>query len=514
MDSSLVECIPNFSEGRRLEVVEEIVDAIRSVAGVFLLDYSSDGDHNRSVVTFVGTPQGVEEAAFAAIAKAAELIDMEKHEGEHPRVGATDVVPFVPIAGVTINECVDIAHRLGKRVGEELGIPVYLYEEAATRPDRENLATVRKGEYEGLKEEIKTNSDRIPDFGPCQLGSAGATVIGARSPLIAYNVYLNTDDVTVAEKISRAVRHSSGGLRFVKGLGMLVDGMAQVSMNLTNYQHTPVYRVVEMIRREAVRYGATITHSELIGLIPQKALIDAAAWYLQLDDFSEEQVLETRIQTVQAENKGKLGLDTGFLDMLAAGTSTPGGGSAAAYGGAMAASLIAMVARLTVGKKKYKDVEPRMTELVKEAESLRSNLTASVEKDAEAYNGVMTAYRLPKSSKKEIDARNKAIQEATKQAIQTPLDVAKKAVMVLRLAHELAEKGNVNAITDAGTGAALAFASLRGAAMNVRINLKSLEQETKVKNFSSEIETLEKEAAKINTTIQKILEKRGGLPFN
>jgi len=330
MDFPLVECIPNFSEGRRLEVVEEIVAAIKSVPNVFLLDYSSDADHNRSVVTFVGSPQGVEDAAYAAIAKAAELIDLEKHEGEHPRIGATDVVPFVPITGISMKECVEIAKRLGERVGEELGIPVYLYERAATRPDRENLATIRKGEYEGLKEEIKTNPDRAPDYGPNQLGSAGATVIGARSPLIAYNVYLDTDDVTIAEKIGRAVRHSSGGLRFVKGLGMLVDGKAQVSMNLTNYERTPVYRVVEMIRREAVRYGANITHSELIGLIPQKALIDAAVWYLQLDDFSEEQVLESRIQSAQAERKGKLGLDTGFMDMLAAGTSTPGGGSAAA----------------------------------------------------------------------------------------------------------------------------------------------------------------------------------------
>lgn len=514
MVSPLIECIPNFSEGRRPEVVEEIVDAIRSVAGVFLLDYSSDEDHNRSVVTFVGTPEGVEDAAFVAIAKAAELIDMEKHRGEHPRVGATDVVPFVPIAGVTINECIEIAQRLGKRVGEELGIPVYLYEKAATRPDRENLANVRKGEYEGLKEEIKTNSERIPDFGPSQLGSAGATVIGARSPLIAYNVYLDTDDVIVAEKISRAIRHSSGGLRFVKGLGMLVNGKAQVSMNLTDYQRTPVYRVVEMIRREAARYGANITHSELIGLIPQKALIDAAVWYLQLDDFSEEQVLETCIQTVQVESKGKLGLDTNFLNMLAAGTSTPGGGSAAAYSGAMGASLVAMVARLTVGKKKYKDVETRMGDLIKEAERLRLDLAASVEKDAGAYDGVMAAYRLPKSSEKEIKTRDKAIQEATIQATQTPLDVAKMAVEVLRLVLEVAEKGNVNAITDAGTGAALALASLRGAAMNVRINLVSLEDETKVKKFSSEIATLEKEANKINTSIKKVMEERGGLPFN
>jgi glutamate formiminotransferase/formiminotetrahydrofolate cyclodeaminase len=513
MDSPLVECIPNFSEGRRLDVVEQIVATIRLTSGVFLLDYSSDHDHNRSVVTFVGPPQAVEDAAFAAIAKAAELIDLEKHRGEHPRIGATDVVPFVPIAGVTMKECVEIAQRLGKRVGEELGIPVYLYEQAATRPDRENLANVRKGEYEGLKDEIKTNPDRVPDFGPNALSPAGATIIGARSPLIAYNVYLDTDDVGVADKIARSIRYSSGGLRFVKGLGMLVDGKAQVSMNLTDYRNTPVFRVVEMIRREAARYGANITHSELIGLIPQKALIDAAEWYLQLDDFTEEQVLESRIRSVQAEGKGKLGLDTEFLDRLATGTSTPGGGSAAAYCGAMAAGLVTMVAHLTLGKKKYQNVEKRMGEIVRQAEEMRAQLTASVEKDATAYDSVMEALLLPKSTKKEVEFRKDAIQNATLGATQAPLEVATMAVKVLQLALEVAEKGNVNAITDAGTGAALALASLRGAVMNVRINLTSLEDESKAKKFSSEIESLEKEAINLQTIFQTVMEERGGMPF-
>jgi glutamate formiminotransferase/formiminotetrahydrofolate cyclodeaminase len=513
MDSPLVECIPNFSEGRRPEVVEEIVNAIRSVAGVVLLNYSSDHDHNRSVITFVGSPQAVEDAAFASIAKAADLIDLEKHEGEHPRIGAADVVPLVPIAGVTMKACVEIAQRLGKRVGEELGIPVYLYEKAATQSDRKNLENVRKGEYEGLKEDIKTDPSRTPDYGPSQIGSAGATVIGARSPLIAYNVYLDTDDVTVAEKIGRSVRHSSGGLRYVKGLGMLVDGKAQVSMNLTNYERTPVYRVVEMIRREAARYGADITHSELIGLIPQKALTDAAAWYLQLDDFSEDQVLESCIQSAQAEGKGKLGVDTGFLDLLAAGKSTPGGGSAAAYSGAMAAGLVVMVARLTINKKKYKDVENRMGEIIEEAEKLRNEMTASVEKDAAAYDKVVAAFRLPKTTKKEIDTRKKAIQDTTLKATQAPLEVANMAVSVLSLALEVAEKGNPNAITDAGTGAALGLASLRGASMNVRINLDSLDDQSKVKKFSSEIEALEKQAATLQTSLQDVMEERGGLPF-
>ncbi len=291
----IVECVPNFSEGRRPEVVRQIVDAIAAVEGVSILDYSSDADHNRSVVTFTAPPETVGDAAFAGIAKAAELIDMTRQSGGHPRMGATDVCPFVPIKGVTMDDCVEIAKALGKRVGDELNIPVYLYEAAAARPERHNLAKVRKGQYEGIRDTIATDPSRAPDFGPARMGSAGATAIGARPFLIAFNVYLNTDDVEIAKKIGKAVRHSSGGLRFVKGMGLLVDGKAQVSMNLTDFTRTPVFRVVEMIRREAARYGVSIASSELIGLIPQQALIDAAAWYLQLDGFSPEQVLENRL---------------------------------------------------------------------------------------------------------------------------------------------------------------------------------------------------------------------------
>lgn len=301
LPSQLVECVPNFSEGRRQEVIDAIAAAIRSVPQVWILDVESDADHNRSVITCVGEPEAALEAMFRAIQKAAELIDLNQHEGEHPRIGATDVVPFVPLRGVTMDDCVELARRLGRRVGEELGIPVYLYEAAATRPDRENLANIRRGEYEGLKEAIKTDPNRVPDFGPRELGPAGATVIGAREFLIAFNVYLNTDDVSIAKKIARAVRHSSGGLRYVKALGMLVGGQAQVSMNLTNFKKTPIFRVVEMIRREAARYGCTITHTELVGLTPLQAMLDVAQWYLQLDGFSPSQVLETRLQEVIGE---------------------------------------------------------------------------------------------------------------------------------------------------------------------------------------------------------------------
>ena len=292
----VIECIPNFSEGRRPEVIALLRDAIATVPEVAVLDIHTDADHNRSVITFAGTPAAVVEAAFRAIATAAQHINLEEQRGAHPRIGATDVVPFVPISGSSMAECVVLAQQLGQRVGDELGIPVYLYEAAARRPERRNLAEVRRGEYEGLKNEIRTNPERQPDYGPAHLGTAGATVIGAREPLIAYNVFLTTADVEIARKIAESVRYSSGGLAGVKALGMLVQGQAQVSMNLVDYRRTSVARVVEMIRREAARYGVSIQRSELVGLIPQQALIDAARWYLQLDDFADDQILETRLR--------------------------------------------------------------------------------------------------------------------------------------------------------------------------------------------------------------------------
>jgi len=505
MTQQLVECVPNFSEGRRLDVVEQIVEAVRATPGVIVLDHSSDADHNRSVLTFVGSPQGVEEAAFAAIAKAAELINLDEQEGEHPRIGATDVVPFIPISGVTMDDCVAIANRLGKRVGEELNIPVYLYEQAAARPERENLATLRKGEYEGLKEAVKTNPDRQPDYGPAELGTAGATVIGARNFLVAYNVYLDTDDVSVAKKIGKAVRHSSGGLRYVKGLGMLVDGQAQVSMNLTNFKGTPIQRVVEMIRSEAARYGTTTTHSELIGMIPQQALIDAAVWYLQLDMFSEDQILENKMA---AEMESAESGDS-FLEDLASENPTPGGGSAAAYSAAMAAGLVAMVARVTIGKKKYADVEAEMQVVVEKAEALRTFFTEAVVQDAEAFNGVMAAYRLAKDTAEEKDIRSRAIQHATLHAAEVPLGVVEKVIELLPLIRTVAEKGNANAITDAGSAGALAQAALTGAGMNVRINLSGLKDLNAAAEITTALASCEAQAASLLTALQTAVQQRG-----
>lgn len=295
----IVECVPNFSEGRKPAVVDAIVNEITSVDGIRLLGKEMDADHNRAVITFIGNIEAVKKAAFQAIKKSSELIDMTKQQGEHPRVGATDVVPFVPISGVTMKECIEIAKELGKEVGDKLKIPVYLYEEAATRTGRKNLAIVRKGEYEGLKIEIETNPDRKPDFGPSKMHPrAGATVIGARMPLIAYNVNLSTDNVKIAKNIANAIRFKKGGLRYVKAMGFEIKerGIVQVSMNLTNYKKTPVFRVFEMIKREAERYGVNVIGSEIIGLIPLDAVIDSFDYYLRVEDFDKNQILEKKIQ--------------------------------------------------------------------------------------------------------------------------------------------------------------------------------------------------------------------------
>jgi glutamate formiminotransferase/formiminotetrahydrofolate cyclodeaminase len=506
MASPLIECIPNFSEARRPEVVEAIIAAI-AAAGGNVLDRHSDNDHNRTVITFVGTPSAIEEAAFQGIRKAAELINLDNHTGSHPRIGATDVVPFVPISGVSMEDCITLARHLGERVGRELNIPVYLYEEAATRPDRVNLENIRLGQYEGLKTEIKSNPERKPDFGPLQLGPAGASVIGARQPLVAYNVFLNTNDLSISKAIARGLRQSSGGFRYVKALGMLVDGMAQVSMNLTNFHQTPIFRVVETIRREAARYGTTIHHSELVGLIPQEALVDSAVWYLQLDNFRSDQILEKRLYVSGAES-GAAG-DV-FLDGLASANSTPGGGSAAAQAGAMGAALVCMVTRLTVGRKKYSAVEAQMKEILNQAERLRSELSAAAEEDSVAFEEVMAAFRLPKETPEQEKVRAYAIEKATLYAAQVPFKVAQKSVAVMALAERVVALGNLNAISDGGSASAMAHAALTSAGYNVRINVNNLADKTNGEALLLQLHTLERKAIKLEKDIQKsILEREG-----
>ncbi|MGJ3238470.1 MAG: glutamate formimidoyltransferase [Anaerolineae bacterium] len=292
--SPIIECVPNFSEGRSPHVIDALTEVITAVKDVKLLHVTSDRDHNRTVMTFAGKPSAVAEAAYNAIALASKLIDMKQHSGVHPRIGATDVVPFIPLVGATMQDCIKLARRLGQKVGDELSLPVYLYEQAAIRAERRNLSLIRRGEYEALLSEIST-AERYPDYGPAVMGPAGAVAIGARKSLIAYNVYLTTDDVTIAHKIARAIRGSSGGLVGVKALGLLVKGRAQVSMNLTDYEQTPIYRVMELIRLEAQKLGTQIYESELIGLIPQDALLQTVSWYLQLPDLTTEQLLENRL---------------------------------------------------------------------------------------------------------------------------------------------------------------------------------------------------------------------------
>ncbi len=511
--SALVECIPNFSEGRRPEVIQAIADAIRAAAPVRLLDTSSDSDHNRTVITFAGTPEAVEAAAFAAIRTAAAHIDMAVQRGAHPRIGATDVVPFVPIRGVTMDDCVAMARRLGMRVGSELNIPVYLYEAAATRPDREDLANIRRGEYEVLKDAIVTDPTRAPDFGPSRLGKAGATVIGARPALIAFNVYLTTDNVEIAKKIAKVIRHSSGGLHFVKALGLLVEGRAQVSMNLTNFEKTPIYRAVEMIRREATRYGVGIAYSELIGLAPEEAFVDTARWYLQLDLFQSDQLLERRLESIPApatesrSGGGKDDIDT-FLNDLAAATPAPGGGAVAALVGALSAALAEMVGGLTLGRKKYADVEVEIASVIPAATNAREHLRGAIDGDIAAYTKVMDAYRLPKD---EV-GRDARIQAALLVAAQSPLAVMTATVETMRIALlPTAKLGNVNAVTDAGVAAHMALAAVESAALNVQINVKGMTDPVAARTLLDQTTTLLDQARALQKDIVALVHERAGL---
>ncbi len=470
----IVECVPNFSEGRRREVVDQITAAIQSAGGVTLLDSEMDANHNRAVVTFVGEPEACLEGAYRGIAKARELIDLTKHEGEHPRIGATDVVPFIPISGVSDQECVDLAKRLAQRVAEELKIPTYLYEQAATRPERQDLAAIRgrkpAGEFEGLRESIKKDPSKKPDFGPSEVHpTAGATVIGARFPLVAYNVNLTTADVDIAKKIAKGLRFKDGGFKYCKSLGFEIKekNCAQVSINMTNYVGTGLHRAFEFVKREAERYGVGVKESEIIGLVPQQALIDAAVWYLQMDSFNNNQILENKL--------AKAGQSMSeWIEELAAPTPTPGGGSAAALSGAIGASLLSMVAGLTVGKKGYEAVSAELAERKKALDPMRSRFNALIEKDARAFDQVMAAFKLPKNTDAEKSARTEAIQAATKAACEVPLEVMALAVEALGHAAVLAEKGNKNSITDVGVGALELATCLKGAWYNVAINLGSL----------------------------------------
>ncbi|HXY11683.1 MAG TPA: glutamate formimidoyltransferase [Terriglobales bacterium] len=471
--STLVECVPNFSEGRERAKVDAIVDALKG-DGVYLLDREMDSDHNRSVITIVGEREAVQEAAIRGVGKAAELIDLNRHQGAHPRMGAADVVPFIPIEGLDLEDCVAMARHVGAEIWKRYQIPVFLYEAAATTPERQNLENIRRGQFEGLRAEIATNPARKPDFGEPRLHpTAGATVVGARKFLIAYNVFLNTPDVEIAKKVAKAVRFSSGGMRFVKAAGFLVRGLAQVSMNLTDFEQTPVHRVFEMVKREAARYGVMPLSSEIVGLIPKKALEQVAEWFLQVENFDSSLILENRLAAVMGGKMAVGGLRAGiepFIEQLAAPTSAPGGGSASAASAAMAAGLATMVASRSRGKKAYVAYERELSEAIARLGQIREELKAAIDRDAESFDAVLKAY---KQAKEAADG-DQIIATALAQATSVPLGVAEKAREVAAIAEKLGPMTNPNMKSDLTTAVAMAEAAIEGALANVDINLESL----------------------------------------
>ena len=485
MPAPLVECVPNFSEGRDAAVLDALRAAIVAVAGVKLLDVQADASHHRSVFTFVAPPVAAVEAAFRAMQVATARIDLTRHKGEHPRMGATDVVPFVPVRDVTMDDCVALAAQLAERVGRELAIPVYLYAKAARRPERERLPDIRKGEFEGLRGRIGTDPAAEPDVGPKRIHpTAGATAIGARPFLVAYNIYLGTADVAIAKEIAKTIRTSSGGLPAVQASGFDVGGQAQVSMNLLDIDVTPPAAVFAAVEGEAHRRGVGVVKSEVVGLIPERGILGAGATLLKLPDAADH-LLEAKIRAAEGPT-----LD-GWMEDLAGSAPVPGGGSAAALAGALAGALVAMVARLTVGRKAYAAVESRAREILAEAEALRAQLRRLVDDDAAAFAKVSEAYKLPKEAGAGGGVRRvRAIDEALVGAAQTPLAVARGAVRLIALAKEIGELGNKSARSDAKVAEALARAALAGAAENVRINVASLSEPALGKALLEEAEDL------------------------
>ncbi len=523
--NKIIECVPNFSEGRDKNILDAIAKEIEATDGVKLLDVDPGAATNRTVFTIAGEPNAVCDAAFKAIRKASELIDMTKQKGEHPRMGATDVCPFIPISGVTIAECVELAQQLGKRVGDELGIPVYLYEYAATSPQRKNLADIRKGEYEGLEEKLKDKNWK-PDFGRAKFNAkSGATVIGVRDFLIAYNVNLNTTDKKLANEIAFRIREQGrakkndegrimrdefgndiripGTLKSVKAVGWVIEeyNRAQVSINLTNYHIASVHTAFEECVKEAATLGLRVTGSEIVGLIPKEAMLMAGKYYLARQGKSvgvpEKQLIEIAIQSlglndvskfdakkkiieyVLAENKKSLNELSvkDFADELSTDSPAPGGGSASALAGSLAAALSGMVANLTIGKKGYEQHFDELKKVAEECQKLKDELLALVDEDTEAFNKVMDAFRLPKKTEEEKAKQQSAVEEATKYAALIPFKTMEKSFAVLQFAKTAAEKGNRNSISDAGVAALLAQACCEGAALNVLININTLSKE-------------------------------------
>jgi len=525
----IVECVPNFSEGRRPEVIARLVEAVESVEGTAVLDTHIDPDHNRSVITFVGAVEAIVEAAVRVAARAAELIDLRHHAGVHPRVGALDVLPFVPVRGVTLEDCVHLAHAAGERIAREVGVPVYFYESAARRPDRVNLEDVRRGGFERLREEIETNPERAPDEGAARVHeTAGACVVGARSLLIAYNINLDTTDLTVARRVARAVRGRDGGLRFLKALGFELRerNLTQVSMNLVRFEKTELHHAFEAVRREAERYGVRVAGSEIVGLIPQAALDRSAEYFLQIENFSPDLVLENRIASALAKRR-EAAQRSDAASKDAASTGSPGwsadveveaikwrgvvperevkvastertrvasdapqavpdeitgGGAAAAHAASLAAALGEMVAHLVERKGKQEDMEREARDALQALGDLRVRLSEAADEDGASFAGVIGARRMPGRNEEERRARANAVEEALKGAAAVPLEVASLAVQVGELLETLAELGEPAWLSDSATGAQLALAAVVAARYNVLVNASEIEDD----EFTSE----------------------------
>lgn len=555
----IVECVPNFSEGRNRSIIDAIAKVIQDTNEVKLLDVDPGADTNRTVITFIGTPEGVKEAAYQAIKRAAELIDMRQHRGAHARIGATDVCPFVPVAGVTMDDCVAIAREVGQRVAETLDIPVYLYEAAATRPERQSLANIRSGEYEGLPEKLK-DPEWQPDFGPAQFNPrSGATVIGAREFLIAYNVNLNTRDKRLAHDIALTIRETGrnkrdaagnlvrdengnivkepGLLPATRAVGWYIDeyGQAQVSINLLNYKITPPHIAFDAVCAEAERRGLRVTGSELVGLIPLTAMLEAGRYYLlkqgKSPGVSEEELIETAIVSLGLrdltefdpqkkiieyqvrELKGPLVRKDlrDFANAVSSDSPAPGGGSVSALAGALGAALAAMVANLTIGKKGYDAFWEEMKTVAIHAQQFKDELLRAVDRDTEAFNQVMAAFALPKKSADQMAQREQAVEHATKNACLVPLEVMKNALEVLKLARIVAESGNANAVSDAGVAALTALAAVQGAALNVKINLPGIKDREFVGQMLAEVQRISDEAAALQQqTLETVHSKIAG----
>jgi glutamate formiminotransferase len=501
---TVIECVPNFSEGRDLQKVEAIIRALLDARDVYLLDQEMDADHNRCVITLVGTRESVGEAALRGIGKAAELIDLNRQQGAHPRLGATDVVPFIPISGVTLEDCVRIAEWVAEQAWRRFGIPTYLYEAAARRPERRNLENIRRGQFEGLREEVRTNPKRHPDFGEAALHpTAGATVVGARKFLIAYNINLNTPEVALAKAIAKKIRASSGGFPCVKAMGVELKSrhLAQVSMNLTDFETTSIATVFDAVRREAAAQGVEVLGSEIVGLVPRQALEDAAVQYLKVENYHPQLVFENRLEQIIREQTESASEKTwtlrsmteAFVTTVAAPTATPGGGSVAALAGALAAALGEMVCGLSLNRQSVEAHHPKLRELQNRLSSLRQRLLGNIDRDALSYEAVMAAFKLPRSTEGERAERTRAIEEASKKATLVPLETAELSAEVAKIISSLPDITIPLAAPDLAVALDLAGTARRGAIENVRANLPSIRDQEFLDRVERKLEALKKQ---------------------